>query len=245
MPSGKKISGWLLASHPELLTPVLDVVHRAISGWLIKKSGLKRAEGQAGGVTFVQCFGSALNLNIHLQGQMFLEGEMEEGALSALQAAATSYRIGLGPRWGKKVLTPHAVEADEGRGSERRVQNNGFSLHAEVSCEVNDRKKLERLCRYVARPAIANERLKLSDCGQVVLTLKTPFRDGTTHVVMSPLELLQRLAALVPRSRLNLIRYHGVLAPNAKWRSQIVPSRPEPVGDEREGEGATFRGLVC
>lgn len=103
------------------------------------------------------------------------------------------------------------------------MQNNGFSLHAQVSCEANDRTKLERLCRYVARPAIANGRLKLSDGGQVVLTLKTPFRDGTTHLAMSPLELLQRLAALVPRPRLNLIRYHGVLAPNAKWRSQVVP----------------------
>lgn len=161
------------------------------------------------------------------QGQAYLEGDVAEGALSPLQAAATRYRIGLGPRQGKKVLTLRTVEADEGRGSERCVQNNGFSLHAEVSCEANDRKKLERLCRYVARPAIANERLKLSDCGQVVLTLKTPFRDGTTHLVMSPLELLQRLAALVPRPRLNLIRYHGVLAPNAKWRSQVVPPQTE------------------
>ena len=276
---------YLLASHPELLSPVLEIVHRAISGLLIKKAGFKRTEAQAGGVTFVQRFGSALNLNIHFhclvldgvyhrrgeqvefrrvdaptldeisqlldrlvkrllklltrrghlvedQGQTFLEGEIDEGALSTLQAAATSYRIGLGPRRGKKVLTLRTVQAEEeGRGAERCVQNNGFSLHGEVSCEAGERKKLERLCRYVARPAIANERLKLTDCGQVVLTLKTPFRDGTTHIVMSPLELLQRLAALVPRPRLNLIRFHGVLAPNAKWRSQVVPSRPETVVD--------------
>jgi hypothetical protein len=57
----------------------------------------------------------------------------------------------------------------------------------------------------------------------VVLTLKTPYRDGTTHIVMSPLEFMQRLAALVPRPRLNLIRFHGVLAPNAKLRSEIIP----------------------
>ncbi len=284
---------YLLASHPKLLSPVLGIVNRAISGWLIKKAGFKRTVAQTGGVTFVQRFGSALNLNIHFdvhgrtnaasawmrrsghclvldgvyhlsgdqivfrrvaaptqeelsqllerlvkrllklltrrgylvedQGQTYLEGEGEESALSNLQAAATSYRIGLGPRRGKKVYALKTVEAEEGEGSERCVQNNGFSLHADVSCEADDRKKLERLCRYVARPAIANERLKLTDCGQVVLKLKTPFRDGTTHIVMSPLELLQRLAALVPRPRLNLIRFHGVLAPNAKWRSQVVP----------------------
>ena len=56
-----------------------------------------------------------------------------------------------------------------------------------------------------------------------MLTLKTPYRDGTTHIVMSPLEFMQRLAALVPRPRLHLIRFHGVLAPNAKLRAEIIP----------------------
>jgi hypothetical protein len=84
--------------------------------------------------------------------------------------------------------------------------------------------KLEHLCRYITRPAIATERLTLNRAGQVVLTLKTPYRDGTTHIVMSPLEFMQRLAALVPRPRLHLRRFHGVLAPNAKLRSEIIPS---------------------
>ena len=75
------------------------------------------------------------------------------------------------------------------------------------------------LCRYITRPAIANERLALNRAGQVVLTLKTPYRDGTTHLVMSPLEFLQRLAALVPRPRLHLIRFHGVLAPKRMSRT--------------------------
>jgi hypothetical protein len=69
--------------------------------------------------------------------------------------------------------------------------------------------------------------------GQIVLQLKTPYRDGTTHVVMAPLEFLQRLAALVPRPRLHLIRFHGVLAPNATLRAQIVPSEP----NERSATG--------
>jgi len=58
---------------------------------------------------------------------------------------------------------------------------------------------------------------------QVVLTLKTPYRDGTAHIVMSPLEFMQRLAALVPRPRLNLIRFHGVLAPHAARPPQGLP----------------------
>jgi Putative transposase len=84
-----------------------------------------------------------------------------------------------------------------------------------------------RLCRYITRPALANDRVKINAKGQVELKLKTPWRDGTTHHVMSPLEFMQRLAALVPRPRLHLIRFHGVLAPNAKWRSKVVPQPSE------------------
>ena len=71
------------------------------------------------------------------------------------------------------------------------------------------------------------ERVQCNAAGQVVLKLKTPWRDGTTPLVMSPLEFMQRLAALVPRPRLQLIRFHGVLAPNAKLRAMVVPQGPE------------------
>ena len=54
--------------------------------------------------------------------------------------------------------------------------------------------------------ALANERVQTNAAGPVVLKLKTAWRDGTTHLVMSPLEFMQRLAALVPRPRLHLIR---------------------------------------
>jgi hypothetical protein len=57
------------------------------------------------------------------------------------------------------------------------------------------------------RKLLRRERLTLNRAGQMVLTLKTPYRDGTTHIVMSPLEFMQRLAALVPRPRFHLIRY--------------------------------------
>ena len=104
----------------------------------------------------------------------------------------------------------------------------GFSLHAAVRCAADDRQALEQLCRYITRPALANERVQTNAAGQVVLKLKTAWRDGTTHLVMSPLEFMQRLAALVPRPRLHLIRFHGVLAPNAKLRALVVPQELEP-----------------
>ena len=73
----------------------------------------------------------------------------------------------------------------------------GCSLHAAVRCAADVRLALEQLCRYVTRPALANERVQISAAGKVVLRLKTAWRDGTMHLVMSPLELIQRLAAPV------------------------------------------------
>ena len=112
----------------------------------------------------------------------------------------------------------------------------GFSLHAAVRCAADDRQALEQRCRYITRPAVANERVQTNAAGQVVLRLKTPWCDGTTHLVMSPLEFMQRLAALVPRPRLHLIRFHGVLAPNAKLRALVVPQEvlqaPKPAPQE-------------
>ena len=78
--------------------------------------------------------------------------------------------------------------------------------------------------------------MQLNAAGQVELKLKTPWRDGTTHLVMTPLEFIQRLAALVPRPRLHLIRFHGVLAPNAKLRALVVPQGVVPQGPEVQGQ---------
>ncbi|MCI0733225.1 MAG: transposase [Methylococcaceae bacterium] len=86
------------------------------------------------------------------------------------------------------------------------------------------RNPLERPCRYITRPAIANERLKYNRAGDVVLQLKSPYQDGTTHIVLSPLEFMQRLAALVPRPRLNLIRNHYLLSPVQS--ATDCPTRP-------------------
>ena len=71
----------------------------------------------------------------------------------------------------------------------RHIANaHGFSLHAGVRCDANDRKGIEQLCRYITRPVIANERLSVNREGNVVLKLKTPYRNGAIHIVMSPME---------------------------------------------------------
>ncbi|HGW6715177.1 TPA: transposase, partial [Klebsiella pneumoniae] len=55
--------------------------------------------------------------------------------------------------------------------------------------------------------------------------LKTPYRDGTTHVIFEPLDFIARLAALVPKPRVNLTRFHGVFAPNSRHRALVTPAK--------------------
>jgi hypothetical protein len=71
---------------------------------------------------------------------------------------------------------------------------------------------------------VASERLALTASGQVRYTLKTPYRDGTTHIVLEPLDLMARLAALVPKPRMHLTRYHGVFAPHSQYRAAVTPA---------------------
>jgi hypothetical protein len=85
----------------------------------------------------------------------------------------------------------------------------GFSLHAGVAVKACQRDKLERLCRYICRPPVSEKRLFLTSRGEIGYTLKTPYRDGTTHVIFEPLDFIARLAALVPPPRLNLTRFHS------------------------------------
>ena len=158
----------------------------------------------------------------------YLVGDaLEAGPMDQLLGHSITYRIAIGPQQGRKVFTLQTLPAsdlDEQRGN--TVGNvAGFSLHAGVATKAHQRKKLERLCRYIARPAISEQRLSLLDDGRIRYELKTPYRDGTTHVILEPLDFLARLAALVPKPRVNLTRFHGVFAPNSKHRVQITPSK--------------------
>ena len=88
----------------------------------------------------------------------------------------------------------------------------GFSLHAGVANKAHERKKLERICRYIARPPVAEKRLSLTRNEMVRYELKTPYRHGTTHVIFEPLDFISKLAALIPKPRVNLTRYRRVCA---------------------------------
>ncbi len=158
--------------------------------------------------------------------QSFLTAEaVDEGSMASLFAHSITYRIAVGPQAGRKVFTLQTLLASEESFDDPVGQVAGFSLHAGVAAKAHQRHKLERLCRYISRPAVSEPRLSLTPNGNVRYQLKTPYRDGTTHVIFEPLDFIARLAALVPKPRVNLTRFHGVFAPNSRDRAAVAPAK--------------------
>jgi hypothetical protein len=168
----------------------------------------------------------------------------QSSLLAGLSNAAVLGRVALGPRAGRRIrrigTDPDAPWITSPGPRQAHVQ--GFDLHANVAVARNDRTRLESLCRYLLRPAISQERLKLTPGGDVLVELRSTWSDGTTHLHFGPLELLEKLAALIPRPRINLLLYHGVLAPHARDRREASAygrsssdgvSSPSPIDSER------------
>ena len=156
-----------------------------------------------------------------------------------LAGAAIREVIAAGPQAGRATMRLHdpllAVGASGTRTKPFTAARDGFSLNCAVACEAHERAKLERLCRPRkwtdgARGPIAQVRLSVDGDGLVVPELKRAFSDGTTHVLFEPQDFIARLAALVPRPKAHLVRYHRVFAPNARERAGNV-ARPRVAGN--------------
>ena len=107
------------------------------------------------------------------------------------------------------------------------AEQDRFTLHAATAVAPNQPKALERLCRYLTRPVIAEERLQRLPDGRVAVKLKRP-RRGVERFIFQPVALLARLCALVPPPYFNLVRYFGPLSSASPLRRYAVPSPPEP-----------------
>ena len=153
-----------------------------------------------------------------------LTGSANDNEMAEHQSHSIQYRISIGFQKGKKVFALQTLPplSDETQDLDLLGKMAGFSLHAGVSANAGQRDKLERLCRYIARPPIAVHRLSLTPEGNVRYELKTPYRNGTTHMVFEPLDFISKLVALVPSPRVNLTRFHGVFAPNSHYRAAII-----------------------
>jgi putative transposase/transposase-like zinc-binding protein len=267
---------YLIAYDNNALNRILSIFMESLFSYLRKKA--KRCGGKAldaysyhpGAVTFIQRFGSALNLNVHMHSQLsdgvyvqyaddkihfirvpqpsaeeiraitikiakkvhcFLERRIldtesdnlfeKEPLLAKCYMASIRYLSALGEKAGRPLLRLISPAHIKEEVDDRTLM--GFNLYASTAIEPNDRAGLERTLRYMGRPPLSSERLKRAPDGQnLLLTLKSPWRNGTTTLLLTPFELIERLVALVPYPRKNLIRYHGFFAPNAELRELVA-----------------------
>src|SRR5215510_14936127 len=290
-----------MAASQELTAKVHTIIRTTIGQYYVNKAvtrGLARAHVQPRAVTFIQRFGSALNLKLHYhviflegvyldsadQGRTprFVTGEpptdadiaalitkishrvmhklrqlgyLEAGLDAAVatgydplgddapemartMAASVQQRIAFGERAGQQVRHIGAGFGSEGErpllSGPRCASVHGFSLHANTHVPAHRRDQLERLLRYTARGAVSLERLAQDANGDLVYTFTHPWSDGTTGIRLSPMELLEKLAALVPLPHVHLVRYGGCLAPHSHLRGAILPTPRQQGLDEPE-----------
>ena len=195
---------WVKAPTSTELTQLTQVIARRVGRFLERQGLLERDE----------------------ENSYLADDALEAGPMDQLRGHSITYRIAIGPQQGRKIFTLQTLPASDLDEQFDKAAGNvaGFSLHAGVVAKAHQRKKLERLCRYIARPAVSEKRLSLTAHGKVRYELKAPFRDGTTHIIFEPLDFIAKLAALVPKPRVNLTRFHGVFAPNSKHRVQVTPA---------------------
>ncbi|MEI7591187.1 MAG: transposase, partial [Deltaproteobacteria bacterium] len=281
---------WLARSN-KLCANICKKVVDALDKHLRKQANV--SNGVTGSVVFIQRFGSAANLNVHLH-IVALDGVYEQKSTGDLkfynaaaptaestlalatdiakrvnnvllrkgyleqrddltllanteelfsnsndelhlpaQAASVGNRIAFGPNAGQPVRRlrlgnrPWPAEDDVEVSSTACVNVGGYSIHAATAIKAHERDRLEKLVRYMARPAIADERLSLTADNSIKLRLKNPWRDGTESILFSPSEFIEKLIALVPIPRFHLTRYYGVFANRSQFRSKL-PDMPEP-----------------
>ncbi len=290
-----------MASSQDLTAKVHTIIRTTIGQYYVNQAvtrGVPRDQVQPGSVTFIQRFGSALNLNLHfhcvfLEGvyldrtdqglkPRFLTGDppsdadvadvlqkishrvirklrqlgyLEAGgdatvatgydplvedapALARTLAASVQQRMAFGERAGQHVRRIGSGFGHEGEHpaltGPRCARVHGFSLHANTAIPAHRRDQLERLMRYTGRGAVALERLEQDTHGDLLYPFTHPWSDGTTGIRLSPLELLEKLAALVPLPRVHLVRYAGCLAPHSTLRAAIIPTRRQQGVDGEE-----------
>jgi len=163
--------------------------------------------------------------------------------LARTLAASVQQRMAFGERAGQRVRRIGAGFGYEGEvptlTGPHCASVQGFSLHAHTHIPAHRRDQLECLIRYTARGAVSLERLEQDANGDLVYTFTHPWSDGTTGIRLSPLELLEKLAALVPLPHVHLVRYGGCLAPHSHLRGAIRPTPRQQGLDEAEAPTGT------
>ena len=219
-----------LQHDPAIETLALRIFLSVVEQALRRACPAAGSHSRIGAVAFIHRFGALLNPHVHFHC-LVIEGVFEADA----SGVATFHEsCALEQKWLDQVqakvrrrllraLTRRGVlEPEDAQTMASWEHGGGFSLEASVRVEADDRPGLERLLRYCARPAFALERLREIDAGHLIYESVKPGPGGSVRVILTPLELLERLAALIPPPRRHRHRYYGVLAPHAPLRGQVT-----------------------
>ena len=238
---------WRLRYHlddAKLQNAVLHSFLSAIEQGLRQSLPETGGETRIGAVVFIHRFGGLLNAHLHFHvvvidgvfcGEDAESLHFEETHLTPEQIS----RIGRSIRQRITNIFVRRGFLDKAEGEALRTASHdgGFSLDANVRIEANDRQGLERLLRYCARPAFAQERLRQIDPEHLIYESKKPGPGGKVSVLLTPHQLLDRLAALIPPPRRHRHRYYGVLAPNSPHRAAVTAlAAAESASDEGQAK---------
>jgi hypothetical protein len=219
-----------LERDPAVVNAALHIFLTAIERVLRQHSPGASAASRLGAVIFIHRFGALLNTHLHFHC-VVVDGVFEgdaEGGVSFHPAA------GLGPsaigdvqtavrrRLLRSALRRGLLSADDAQVMAEWEHGGGFSVDAQVRIEAHERGGLERLLRYCARPAFALERLREIDPEHLVYESVKPGPGGSVSLMLTPMQLLDRLAALIPPPRKHRHRYYGALAPNSPLREAVT-----------------------
>ncbi|MBP9706551.1 MAG: transposase [Oligoflexales bacterium] len=146
-------------------------------------------------------------------------------SINQATASPLAGRIAFGPNAGKYVTR---IGSGFGYGEEiplakgkRCYSINGFSLHANTHINTHNRQGLEKLIRYISRGPLSNKRLEITKDETVKLQLKTPWANGTSHLLFTPEEFIEKLCALITPPKTHLVRWGGVFAPNSPLKAEV------------------------
>jgi len=227
---------------------VLRILLRAVERCLREHSPGCGAKARIGAVAFIHRFGSSLNEHTHFHCCV-VDGVFQPAAnigdtTDAADAvagvdchAATDLDITaiaqVQAQVRQRTLRAFVRRGLIGKGDRDEMMGwehgGGFSLDASVCIGGADRAGLERLLRYCARPPFALEHLHPLDAGHLLYHNPKPRSDSPRDLVLTPLELIDKIAALVPPPRAHRHRYYGVLAPNSPMRAAVTAMAPMPV----------------
>ena len=239
---------WRLRYHlddAKLQNAVLHSFLRAIEQGLRQSLPETGGETRIGAVVFIHRFGGLLNAHLHFH-VVVIDGVFcgeDAGHLHFEETHLTPEQVTrIGQTIRKRITNLFVrrgfLDKDEGEALRNAPHDGGFSLDANVRIAANDRQGLERLLRYCARPAFALERLRQIDPEHLVYASKKPGPGGKISVLLTPHQLLDRLAALMPPPRRHRHRYYGVLAPNSPLRCAVtaLAAAPESARDAGKAE---------